>query len=74
MEWPNDKVLLLIHEIESLPILWDSSDPYYKISRKKNETWEKNRKLEYFGHMLRGPKYELLQAIKCGTKSRGKEG
>ncbi|XP_071628638.1 uncharacterized protein [Temnothorax longispinosus] len=40
MEWPNDKVLLFISEIESLPILWDSSDPYYKISRKKNETWE----------------------------------
>jgi len=40
MEWPNDKALLFINEIESLPILWDSSDPYYKISRKKNETWE----------------------------------
>ncbi|XP_012534161.1 uncharacterized protein LOC105835426 [Monomorium pharaonis] len=40
MEWPNDKALLFISEIENLPILWDSSDPYYKISRKKNETWE----------------------------------
>lgn len=40
MEWPNDKVLLFISEIKNLPILWDSSDPYYKISRIKNETWE----------------------------------
>ncbi|XP_011881141.1 PREDICTED: transcription factor Adf-1-like [Vollenhovia emeryi] len=40
MEWPNDKALLFINEIERLPILWDSSDPYYKISRKKNEAWE----------------------------------
>ncbi|XP_011631434.1 uncharacterized protein LOC105423391 [Pogonomyrmex barbatus] len=40
MEWPNDKALLFISEIENLPILWDSSDPYYKIGRKRNETWE----------------------------------
>jgi hypothetical protein len=40
MEWPNDKALLFINEIKNLPVLWDSSDPYYKISRKKNETWE----------------------------------
>lgn len=40
MEWPNDKALLFINEIETLPILWDSSDPYYKITRKKNEAWE----------------------------------
>ncbi|KYN02133.1 hypothetical protein ALC62_07054 [Cyphomyrmex costatus] len=31
----------------------------------------KRRKLEYFGHMLRGPKYELLQIIMKG-KIEGK--
>lgn len=38
----------------------------------ENETVQQLQKLEYFGNVIRGPKYRLLQTIKEG-KVEGKQ-
>ncbi|KAB7503703.1 UNVERIFIED_CONTAM: hypothetical protein RMT77_010683 [Armadillidium vulgare] len=39
MEWPNDKILLLIDEYRKRPLLWDSSHKFYKLYNRKIEAW-----------------------------------
>ncbi|XP_031329439.1 uncharacterized protein LOC116182869 isoform X2 [Photinus pyralis] len=39
MEWSNDIVISFIKDVEKLAMLWDSQNPFYKITRKKNDAW-----------------------------------
>lgn len=39
MEWCNDSVLQLINAYRIRPVLWNSSDPYYKNKNKKEDAW-----------------------------------
>lgn len=39
MEWSNDSVLQLIDAYRIRPVLWNSSDPFYKNKNKKEDAW-----------------------------------
>ncbi|KAK5647823.1 hypothetical protein RI129_002715 [Pyrocoelia pectoralis] len=39
MEWSNDKVLKLIEAYRERPVLWDSTDAYYKNRNRKEDAW-----------------------------------
>ena len=61
-----------------LRVSWTQRETNESVLRRMHKDREllgiiKRRKLEYFGHMLRGPKYRLLQTIIQG-RIEGKRG
>uniref|UniRef100_A0A8D8LLB2 Endonuclease-reverse transcriptase n=1 Tax=Cacopsylla melanoneura TaxID=428564 RepID=A0A8D8LLB2_9HEMI len=64
-----------------LNISWVEKISNLEVLRRMNKNLEvvktiKSRKLKYFGHMMRGEKYEILHRILqgkiCGKKGRGR--